>query len=221
MKTLIPIVAAFVYFVSSVSAHADIVGTVDTFDTGITSNGNWAHVGTTTSGGIVHDAVSAFDGGVTGGDTLNDDGGLRLNTANATVGDEAIGLTIGGTMVVGEQITFSYGLYNDNSSFNRTIAQLYNLTDGTVLAQSGIHTIDGTASQDGTDHIDAVLNYTALASDVGDQLQIRFVEQNNNTARDLYVDNYSVTSSVPEPSSAAFLAMGLIAAGFRRKRSGA
>ena len=121
---------------SYTTASAAIVATSDNFDTNITSNGTWLDVGTTAHGGINHDAVSSFDAGITGGDLLAQDGGLRMNSINATPQDEAIGLTIGGTMDTGETITFSYGLYNDNSSFNSTIAQLYNLTDGVVLASN-------------------------------------------------------------------------------------
>lgn len=202
---------------SATICNAAITQTSDTFDTGISNNGTWVHVGTETSGGIAFDSVSTFDGGLTGGDLLDDDGGLRLNTFDAIIGNEAMGLTIGGTIDLGEQITFSYGLYNDNSSFNSVFAQLYNLTDGTILATSAAHTIDGTAGQPTPENIDAVLNYTALASDVGDTLQIRFIENNNNTARDVYVDNYSVVS-VPEPSSTALLGLGGLALLLRRRK---
>ncbi len=205
---------ACLFAVGTISASAVITATSDNFDTGIA--GTWLSVGTVTPG-ILHDATSSFDGGLTGGDLLNDDGGLRLDTSNGTAGDEAMGLTIGGLMEEGRTITFSYGLYNDNSSFNSVTAQLFNLTDNTVLMTSAQHIIDGTASQPTPENIDDSLVYIALNSDEGDVLQIRFIENHNNTARDIFVDNFSVTS-VPEPSTTALLGLGGLALILRRKK---
>lgn len=205
------VVVSFILPSWCASLQAGLIATIDTFDTGIGSNGSWVHVGTETSGGIFFDGTSSFDGGLTGGDLLDDDGGLRFNTFDGVVGNEGMGLAISGTMALGEQISFSYGFYNDNSSYNRSVAQLFNLTDSTVLATSPLHVIDGTAGQPTPENIDAVLAYTAIASDVGDTLQIRFLESNNNAARDIYVDNYSVTSvsAVPEPSTFVLLSMSV------------
>ncbi|MGB0993478.1 MAG: PEP-CTERM sorting domain-containing protein [Akkermansiaceae bacterium] len=213
MKRFLNIVPALI-LAGSHSASAAIVATSDDFDTGITANGTWLDVGTVAHGGINHDGTSTFDLGLSGGDFLAQDGGLRMNSIDATQQNEAIGLTIGGTMSTGEIITFSYGLYNDNSSFNSTIALLYNLTDAVVIASNGPDTVNGSATADPKD---LSFNYTALASDDGDTLQIRFVENNNNVARDTFIDNYSVTS-VPEPSSSALVGIAGMAMLLRRRK---
>lgn len=170
-------------------AMAGIIGTSDDFDTGI---GSWVHVGTVTSGTITWDDYSQYDGAP--GDGLVNDGGLRLNTDNATQGDEAMGLTIGGTMETGEEITFSGNWYNDNSSYSKNNAQLWNLTDGILLAESGSTHVDPKGTP-----VAFSVAYTATASDDGDTLQVRFREDNNHTARDIYVDNFSVTTSLGPP----------------------
>jgi hypothetical protein len=168
---------------------AAIIFTSNDFDTGI---GSWVHVGTVTSGTIAWDDISAYDG--TPGDGLVNDGGLVLNSANGTQGDEAMGLTISGTMEVGEEVTFSGNWYNDNSSYSKNNAQLWNLTDGTLLAESGSTHVDPQGTP-----VAFSVSYTAMASDDGDTLQVRFREDNNHTARDIYVDNFSLTSSLGPP----------------------
>jgi hypothetical protein len=131
------------------------------------------------------------------GDGAKDDGGLRLNTQNATPGDEAIGLSIGGTMDEGEQIVFSGSVYNDNSSYSKFNAQLWNLAENRLLAQSGSTIVLGSAAADYVP-VDFSVSYVAAAADAGDTLQIRFVEDNNSTARDIYVDNFSLATQ-PAP----------------------
>ena len=44
--------------------------------------------------------------------------------------------------------------------------------------------------------VDFNLVYEAIATDDGDTLQIRFLEDNNHTARDIYVDNFSLISTM-------------------------
>ena len=209
------ITTACILTASTLTASAAITATSDDFDTAI--GGTWLSVGSVATN-ILHDGTSTFDGGLTGGDMLDDDGGLRLDTTNSTAGDEAMGLNIGGTMEEGNIITFSYGLYNDNGSFNRATAQLFNLTDNTILMTSAAHTIDGTGGQPTPENIDDSLVYIAQNSDEGDVLQIRFIEDHNSTARDVYVDNFSVTSVVPEPSSTALLGLGGLALILRRRK---
>jgi len=62
------------------------------------------------------------------------------------------------------------------------------------------------------------MNYTALSTDAGDQLQVRFLEDANASSRNLWLDNVSLVSSVPEPSSALLTALLLVGAAFTRRR---
>ena len=131
---------------------------------------------------------------------------------------EGAGLAIGGTMTDGNVITFSYGLYNDNSSFNNMTGQLWNLTDG-VLLNSETTTVLGSTHINYVP-VDVSFTYTVTAADDGDTLQLRFVERGNSTARDIYVDNYSVSSApVPEPTSTALLGLGGLALILRRRKN--
>lgn len=61
-------------------------------------------------------------------------------------------------------------------------AQLFNLTDGMVLATTSTLTIRGNADALYTP-LDRSLSYTAIGTDVGDQLQLRFVEQDDDASR--------------------------------------
>jgi len=202
----------------TLSASAAITATSDNFSTNITSNGTWIHTGSNTTGVIIHRATSN-DGGSSLGDMLANDGGLRFDTKDTDtniVFTEGMGLSIAGAMETGEVITFSYGLHNDNSSFTNVTAQLWNLTDNVELA-SALTSLEGSGSVAYVPK-DETINYTAQASDDGDVLQIRFSERGNSTARDIYVDNYSLTSVVPEPSSTALLGLGGLALIMRRRK---
>jgi hypothetical protein len=149
------------------------------------------------------------------GDGVQGDGGLWFDTFNATAGDEAIAFTLSGTIALGEQYNLSIGAYNDGLSFYSGSYQLYNLTDATVLASVNSPNIIGSTGAT-YKPVDFTLSYTALASDVGDQLQIRFVEAANNSGRDLYVDNLSL-AVIPEPSVALLGGLGVLAL-LRRRR---
>lgn len=192
------------------TSTAAITAASDDFSTNTGTFPNWASVGAVNTA-IGYDGTSVGDyddgdptlklsyasGMVLTGDGVKDDGGLRLNTQNAIPGDEAIGLTLGGTMEAGKQIVFSGSVYNDNSSYSKYNAQLWNLTDGLLLAQSGSTLVQGSGAADYVP-VDFNVSYVAAATDAGDTLQIRFVEDNDNTARDIYLDNFALVSQ-PAP----------------------
>ncbi len=139
---------------------------------------------------LTGDGISDLDG--------SGDGGLRLNTQDDVQGSEAIALTIVGTMSESNTISFTGSVYNDNGSFCPFNAQLWNETDNTLLAESGNITVEG------LNHIAYVpksfdVSYLVTAADEGDTLQIRFLENANSTSRDIFVDNFSVTSTPPVP----------------------
>jgi len=223
------------------TSMASIVPISDDFSSGSGSIANWASVGTTATtlsfdypaedydrNDLLNSTGNALDGdGVVGnlagddevtGDGLHGgttDGGLRFNTVNGTPGDEAIGLTIGGTMDVGEQITLTTWEYNDWGSYFWGSVQLYNLTDGTVLIDSGNRYVKGNSDTTYVP-VETVLQYTAQASDAGDTLQVRILEQANSSARDTFLDSYSVTS-IPEPASLGLVGIFGAAVLFLRK----
>lgn len=185
------------------STMAAITPTSDDFSSD--TSGSWVSVGATNTV-IGYDGTSAGDyddgdpatklaytvGMTLTGDGVKDDGGLRLDTVDAIPGNEAIGLTIAGTMDEGALISFTGSAYNDNGSSSEYIAQLWNLTDDTLLAETASINVNGIT---GVNYVpkDFGVAYQVKAEDAGDTLQIRFKEDNNNTARDVYVDNFSVT----------------------------
>lgn len=196
------------------ASFAAITATSDDFSSD--TSGNWVSVGVTnTIIGYDSNPIGDYDDGdpatklaYTAGMTLtgdgiselagDTDGGLRLNTQDAVQGSEAMALTIGGTMTESNTISFTGSVYNDNTSYCPFNAQLWNTNDNTLLAESGNISVDGIG------HVAYApksfdLSYVVTAADEGDTLQIRFLENANSTARDIFVDNFSVTSTPPTP----------------------
>ena len=206
LKTILMLAVAGIWLAAT-SAMATITATSDDFSSDTT--GNWVSVGATATS-IEYDNPSAgdYDDGdpdtkldyTTGmtltGDGVKDDGGLKLNSQNADVGDEAMGLAISGTMEAGEKITFTGSVYNDNVSYASYKAQLWNLTDGALLADSGSISVSAITDVAYVPKGFSI-SYTTSAADEGDVLQIRFRENANSDARDIYVDNFEVTSTAP------------------------
>lgn len=211
LRASIGIVATWVCLFMTISEGRVIETSDDFTDTSLTFS-RWVSIGTVATV-ISHDAISeedyddgdatvklAYSNGMTlTGDGVKDDGGLILNSQNDSTGDEAIGLTIIGSMDTGEVITLSGSAYNDNSSYSRYNAQLWNVSDDRLLTQTSSTTVLGDISINYTP-TSFNLTYTATTADDGDTLQIRFSEENNHTARDIYLDNFLLTtSSAPPP----------------------
>lgn len=127
-------------------------------------------------------------------------------------------LSLSGTMAEGEIYNLSTWVFNRNNSFVNMSVVLYNATDEVELASSGEIVLNGSL-QDTGDGIEQTLSYTALASDVGDELQVRYLRNSNDsTARDIFVDSVSLTA-VPEPGHAALLTgISVMALLFWRRR---
>jgi hypothetical protein len=204
-RKLLGIIA--VLTLTAVISHAVIVAVSEDFDTSAGTNG-WHSVGPTNTV-IAYDSTSVEDyddgdpanklaytvGMLLTGDGVKDDGGLRFNTQNTSTQDEAIGLDISGTMELGEVITFSGNCYNDNSSFHKFIAQLWNRTDNVLLAQSVSTTVKG---KNDVTYVpqDFSVSYTVTPFDAGKMLQVRILEDSaGNLNRDPYLDNFSLTST--------------------------
>jgi hypothetical protein len=122
-------------------------------------------------------------------------------------------LSLDGTMTEGEIYNLETWVFNRNNSFVNLSVVLYNATDGVELASTGEIVLNGSLQNTG-DGVLQNLSYTALASDVGDELQVRYLRNSNDsTARDIFVDSVSLTA-VPEPAHAALFVgifgMGLL-----------
>ncbi len=211
MKHLIRTMAWLIALGVAVEGMAAVSDVSDDFDTNTGTYPSWASVGAASTT-IQYDSVSEADyddgnpssylpysiGMLLSGDGVKGDGGIKLDSQNSIQGDEAMGLTVGGTLELDEELTFTGSVYNDGSSFSVFNAQLWNLTDNSLLAESG-----GTLVR-GKPHVAYVpvefnVTYTALVSDVGDTLQLRFLEDTTNNVRDIYVDNFSLDSSLSFP----------------------
>lgn len=218
------VASSFILVAIGSTIQADIVFVTEDFSSGAGSIAGWTSVGTFTTSILHSTSNQDFDkndllspvGNEATGDGVIGDGALRFNTENAIRGDEAIAFTLGGTMSLGESITLDMNLFNGNSSYHNADYQLFNLTDGTVLNSSGLTLVLGNTHGSYVP-TDIQVSYTALATDVGDTLQIRIIEDNNDTSRDVYVDNFSVTS-IPEPSSFAVFSIGVVAVLLRRRQ---
>ncbi len=229
-KQIYALSAALAVFACTQS-QAAITAVSDNFDVNSNTFSNWTSVGVfgtlrnydAVSGNdfdkldLINSQINALDGdGIIGnlagdteptGDGLLNDGGLWFNSQDAIAGNEAIGLTLVGNMSLGEQYTLTMGFYNDNTSFWSGRIQLFDLTANTVLAETANTTVLGSTSVT-YKPLDWMVSYTAQAADVGNLLQIRVVENANSTARDAYVDNFSLATVVPEPSMFATIVVG-------------
>lgn len=189
------------------STCAAVVGLVQNFSA-VNSTTGWASVGAvSTSFGRT---VNAADG--TGGDGIAGDGALLFNIIDSISGNEAVAFSFSGTIQLGESYTLSTSSYNPNSSYNNYNIQLINVTDGTVLAQTGFIF----QANSGAGIANRTLNYSALAADEGDTLGIRIVEGHDNAARDMALDQLTLTV-VPEPSVTLLGGLGILAL-LRRRR---
>ena len=129
------------------------------------------------------------------------DGALFVDGQSTVVGQGATH-TFGGSMTLGESISISTYTYNPSASYVEFKIELYNETDLRVLAASGSNIMIG--GNDPTP-VNSVLNYTALANDVGDVLQVRYIRTDNgHSARNFAIDNLSLNGTYMSLSSCSF-----------------
>ncbi len=220
-------------------AHAEIIATNNTF-TGSSSIAGWynagavnAVIGYSSGAGprqdwadnndaVVQSPLSTGDtlpaGGTITGDGLLADGGLLIDVQDATRWNESAAFTIGGTMELGEEINFSFNSFNEKSGYQASYGQLWNKTDNVRIAQTGSSVWVVADTETAYTPLDVVLSYTAQASDVGDVLEIRIMDHATSATRDIYIDNFSVTTSIPEPATLGMIgAFGAVII-FVRKR---
>ncbi|MDD7887840.1 T9SS type A sorting domain-containing protein [Flavivirga sp. 57AJ16] len=120
------------------------------------------------------------------GDGAND-GAKFMDGSDGSSVNETAYFTFDGTMENGMAYEVSTTVYNVNTSYCDLTVSLYNKTDGTELAtaNAGVQPFEHA----GGDDIKAVtLNYTAVASDEGDVLEVRYVKIQAGAYRNYAVD---------------------------------
>lgn len=129
------------------------------------------------------------------GDGLND-GAIEVDGKD-TIGPLGVLYTFQGTMEEDASYHLETYTYKYGSSYVKYFVELYNLTDEVILTSSPLIT-HGTFDTP-EESVLTILDYTALPSDNGDVLQLRYVRENtpasNHTARDFAIDNCSLNGS--------------------------
>ena len=127
----------------------------------VTTSGFWTPVGDTNLTIVTTDADN--------GDGVGD-GAVFVDGQSEAIGQGATH-TFGGTMTLGESFTINTYTYNDNVSFVAFNVELFNATDNTSLAITASPIVISNSS---SPPVLTTLNYIAIASDVGDELQVRY-----------------------------------------------
>lgn len=120
------------------------------------------------------------------GDGANDGAKFMDGSDGSSISETAY-FTFDGTMENGAAYEVSTTVYNVNTSYCNLTVALYNKTDGTELAtvNAGVQPFN----HSGGDDIKAVtLNYTAVASDMGDVLEVRYIKIQAGAYRNYAVD---------------------------------
>ncbi len=149
----------------------------------VSTSGYWTEIGD------VNLSIVTSDGD--NGDGVGD-GAIFVDGQSAVVG-QGVTHTFGGAMTLGESIVINTYTYNVNVSYVRFNVELYNVTDNTVLASTASPVLISNSS---SPPVLTTLNYTAVASDVGDTLQVRYIRNDpGDTYRNLAIDNLSLNGS--------------------------
>ncbi|RLD28312.1 MAG: hypothetical protein DRI70_03660, partial [Bacteroidetes bacterium] len=155
--------------------------TFSTYAQVVTTSGVWTEVGDVVLSIVTSDGDN--------GDGVGD--GAIFVDGQSTVVGQGITHTFGGTMTSGESISISTYTYNVNVSYVAFNVELYNVNDNNVLATTAVLITGGDTTPANT-----VFNYTAVASDVGDTLQVRYIRTDpGNTYRNFAIDNLSLNGS--------------------------
>ena len=147
----------------------------------VSAAGLWSVIGDTTITNTIDDADN--------GDGEND-GAIFVDGLSAAIGQGAA-FTFTDAMAEGVLYSIETNVYNPGTSYNKVVVSLYNATDNVTLVSSTVTNLPGATAAKIT------LSYTTLASDIGDDLVLRFVKDfDGNTSRDFSIDNVSVSGSV-------------------------
>ena len=181
MKKITLLLSAIVLFTMTISAQ-------------ITPTGLWYPIGDVTISAVTDDGDN--------GDGASD-GALFINGQSAVVGQGAR-FTFNGTMESGTNYAIDSYIYNLSGSYSKVRVSLHNITDDVELA---VYVGAGTVLNGSNQLENVVFSYTAIASDVGDKLELRYVRNDDgNTARSFKIDNASlggifITEVLPTVSS--------------------
>lgn len=144
--------------------------------------GEWSEIGDVTISKVITDGDNG-DGAA--------DGALFFDGTSATVGQGGL-FTFDGTMQEGKVYAINSNIFNTNASAVSVRVTLHNKTDNTELA---VDVDAGTSMNNGDVHT-STFSYTAVASDAGDVLELRFTRNDDgNTARNFNVDNASLNGA--------------------------
>lgn len=158
-----------------------LIGIISTSNAQVRNYGNYSPIGATEISYVTSDADNG-DGAA--------DGAFLVNGLTATVG-QGVSLTFDGTMKAGLAYNITTTIYNPGASFCGVTAFLYNKTDNTSLTTPTDSNLLG-------GEIDALtINYTAVSTDQGDVLELRFVrDDDGNASRDFAIDFINLNGTV-------------------------
>ncbi|MDH7461697.1 Ig-like domain-containing protein [Chitinophagaceae bacterium 26-R-25] len=144
-----------------------------------TTHLNWSKIEDTTAIALVYNDADNGDG-------LND-GAMLIKAAATTPALQGIQYLLSGSPLAGEQINLESKYYQYGSSYAKFKMQVYDVTDSLVLAETS--TIVTSSGVVGT----ATLSYTFTTSNVGDQIIVRFVHNDDlNPLRGVAIDYLKV-----------------------------
>lgn len=165
------------------------LGGVAVGPTVVSPDGSWSGIGDVELTNVTNDADN--------GDGVAD-GAIFVDGKSVVIGQGAA-FTFDEAMTEGTSYNVVTNVYNSGGSYNKVIVSLYNVTDAVELTTSGTTNLPG-----GGTVAEISISYTALATDEGDTLELRFVKDfDGNTSRDFSIDNVTVSGSVISTSLAA------------------
>ena len=165
------------YAIDILELNGEVVGSTVVV---VSADGLWSPIGDIELSNTTDDADN--------GDGEND-GAIYVDGQSAVVGQGAA-FTFNDAMLEGTPYEVKTTIYNPDASFCGVTAFLYNVTDGLQLTTPTDSNLSG-------GNIGALtINYTAMASDTGDVLELRYVrDDDGNVVRNFSIDNASINSA--------------------------
>ena len=164
-------------------------------------------------------AIVAAGGTITG-DGLLADGALLWDMQDATAGNEWIHHSLPGTRGAGEVLTVDASVYLNIAWPVGVTVRFYDWTGSTKLgSDEWNYSINvGNFNEVTYAPMDVTRTLTITEAMAGHNISVAFREWNNRTQKDVYFDNISVTSSIPEPATLGMVGLFGAVIVFVRKR---